>query len=514
VCPPAAAGDFDTALKRAKGEPAGAGQAFASRRPHEKRKMTMTDTSAPQTLFEKIWSRHRIMERPDGQVLLYIDSHLVQDGSAPAFEMLRRRGLAPRVPERTFATPDHYVPTDSRDLNTIADPEKRRMAQALMQDSARAGIPFFGLDDARQGIVHVVGPEQGLSWPGTIIVCGDSHTSTHGAMGALAFGIGATEVSHVLATQSLWQRKPKTMRISVDGPLGAGVSAKDIVLSIIGKIGTAGATGHVVEYAGSTITELTMEGRLTVCNMSIEAGARAGMIAPDDTTFQYLAGRPYAPAGQAWEEAVALWRTLPSHPGATFDREVALDARAIQPMVTWGNSPEDVIPITGRIPDPGAASDAGRREALTRSLSYMDLRPGMSMTDVTVDHVFIGSCTNGRIEDLRSAAAIVKGRKVADGVQAWAVPGSGLVKAQAEAEGLDRILTDAGFQWRYAGCSMCLGTNGDMVAAGKRCASTTNRNFVGRQGPGSRTHLVSPLMAAAAAVTGRFTDVRQLMKGA
>ena len=474
----------------------------------------MSDTKAPQTLFEKIWSRHRIMERPDGQVLLYIDTHLVQDGSAPAFEMLRRRGIAPRAPHRTFATPDHYVPTDSRDLNTIADPEKRRMAQALMQDSARAGIRFFGLDDPRQGILHVVGPEQGLSWPGTTIVCGDSHTSTHGALGALAFGIGATEVSHVLATQTLWQRKPKTMRIVVDGRLGAGVSAKDIILSIIGEIGAAGAVGHVIEYAGSAVTGLTMEGRLTLCNMSIEAGARAGMIAPDDVTFEYLAGRPFAPAGRDWDEAVAYWRTLPTDPGARFDREVTLNADEIAPMVTWGTSPEDVVPITGRVPDPDTVTDAERRDAIARTLSYMGLKPGMPMTEVPIDHVFIGSCTNGRIEDLRSAAAVVKGRKVAAGVEAWVVPGSGLVKAQAEAEGLDRIFKDAGFQWRHAGCSMCLGTNGDIVAPGKRCASTTNRNFVGRQGPGSRTHLLSPMMAAAAAVTGRLTDVRRLMEGA
>jgi 3-isopropylmalate/(R)-2-methylmalate dehydratase large subunit len=474
----------------------------------------MSDKSEPQTLFEKIWSRHRIMERPDGQVLLYIDNHLVQDGSAPAFEMLRRRGLAPRAPHRTFATPDHYVPTDSRDLSTVSDPEKRHMAQALMQDSARAGIPFFGVDDPRQGILHVVGPEQGLSLPGTIIVCGDSHTSTHGALGALAFGIGATEVSHVLATQALWQRKPKTMRISIGGRLGAGVSAKDVVLAIIGKIGTAGSIGHVIEYAGSTITGLTMEGRLTVCNMSIEAGARAGMIAPDDVTFDYLAGRPFAPAGQDWDEAVARWRALPSDPGATFDREVTLSAQDIVPMVTWGTSPEDVVAITGRVPDPSSVPEPERREALMRALAYMDLTPGTSMTDVRIDQVFIGSCTNGRIEDLRSAAAVIKGRKVAAGVKAWVVPGSGLVKAQAEAEGLDRIFKDAGFQWRHAGCSMCLGTNGDIVAPGKRCASTTNRNFVGRQGPGSRTHLLSPMMAAAAAVTGRFTDVRRLMKGA
>ncbi|HEX6979714.1 MAG TPA: 3-isopropylmalate dehydratase large subunit [Alphaproteobacteria bacterium] len=474
----------------------------------------MSDTNAPQTLFEKIWSRHRIMERPDGQVLLYIDTHLVQDGSAPAFEMLRRRGIAPRAPHRTFATPDHYVPTDSRDLNTIADAEKRRMAQALMQDSARAGIRFFGLDDPRQGILHVVGPEQGLSWPGTTIVCGDSHTSTHGAVGALAFGIGATEVSHVLATQTLWQRKPKTMRIVVDGRLKTGVSAKDVILSIIGKIGTAGAVGHVIEYAGPAVTSLTMEGRLTLCNMSIEAGARAGMIAPDDVTFEYLAGRPFAPAGRDWDEAVAYWRTLPTDPGARFDREVTLNADEIAPMVTWGTSPEDVVPITGRVPDPNAATDAERRDVIERTLSYMGLKPGIPMTDVPIDHVFIGSCTNGRIEDLRSAAAVVKGRKVAAGVEAWVVPGSGLVKAQAEAEGLDRIFKDAGFQWRHAGCSMCLGTNGDIVAPGKRCASTTNRNFVGRQGPGSRTHLLSPMMAAAAAVTGRLTDVRRLMEGA
>ena len=474
----------------------------------------MGSGSEKQTLFEKIWSRHRIMEREDGQVLLYIDNHLVQDGSAPAFEMLRRRGLAPRAPHKTFATPDHYVPTDSRDLNTIADPEKRRMAQALMQDSQRAGIRFFGLDDPRQGILHVVGPEQGLSWPGTVIVCGDSHTSTHGALGALAFGIGATEVSHVLATQSLWQRKPRTLRITVDGTLAAGVSAKDVVLSIIGRIGAAGATGHVIEYAGSTITGLTMEGRLTVCNMSIEAGARAGMIAPDDVTFEYLVGRPFAPAGAEWVQALARWRALPSDPGASFDREERLDAADILPMVTWGNSPEDVLPITGRVPDPTALPEAERREAVTRSLAYMGLTPGTKLTDVRIDQVFIGSCTNGRIEDLRSAASVIRGRKVAASVEAWVVPGSGLVKARAEAEGLDRVFKEAGFQWRHAGCSMCLATNGDMVAPGKRCASTSNRNFVGRQGPGSRTHLLSPMMAAAAAVTGRFTDVRQLLEDA
>lgn len=453
------------------------------------------------------------MERPDGQVLLYIDQHLVQDGSAPAFEMLRQRGLTPRAPHRAFATPDHYVPTDSRNLATIADPEKRQMATALMEDAARAGIRTFGLDDPRQGILHVVGPEQGLSWPGSVIVCGDSHTSTHGALGALAFGIGATEVCQVLATQSLWQRKPKTMRIAVDGRLAAGVSAKDVILAIIGKIGAAGATGHVIEYAGSTITGLSMEGRLTVCNMSIEAGARAGMIAPDDTTFSYLAGRPFAPTGREWEQRLALWRALPSDVDARFDRETHLSADEIEPMVTWGTSPEDAVPITGRVPDPSAAGHPQRREAMHRALTYMGLTPGTSMAEVPIDRVFIGSCTNGRIEDLRSAASVVRGRKVASGVAAWVVPGSGVVKAQAEAEGLDHIFRSAGFEWRYAGCSMCLGTNGDIGAPGQRSASTTNRNFVGRQGAGVRTHLMSPMMAAAAAVTGRLTDVRQLMAG-
>ncbi len=473
----------------------------------------MNMSKPPQTMFEKIWSRHRIMERPDGQVLLYVDQHLVQDGSAPAFEMLRQRGITPRAPHRAFATPDHYVPTDSRDLAVIADAEKRDMANALMQDAARAGIKCFGLEDPRQGILHVVGPEQGLSWPGSVIVCGDSHTSTHGALGALAFGIGATEVCQVLAAQSLWQRKPKTMRIAVDGQLAGGVSAKDVILAIIAKIGAAGATGHVIEYAGSTIAGLSMEGRLTVCNMSIEAGARAGLIAPDETTFAYLAGRPFSPAGRDWEEAVARWRTLPSDHGATFDREVTLDASEIEPMVTWGTSPEDAVPITGRVPDPDAESDVRKREVMLRALSYMGLVPGTPMTDITVDRVFIGSCTNGRIEDLRRAAAVVDGRKVAPGVEAWVVPGSGVVKAQAEAEGLDRIFKEAGFQWRYAGCSMCLGTNGEVGAPGQRCASTTNRNFVGRQGTGVRTHLLSPAMAAAAAVTGRLTDVRKLTAG-
>jgi 3-isopropylmalate/(R)-2-methylmalate dehydratase large subunit len=471
----------------------------------------MMGTRVPRTMFDKVWDAHAVLARDDGQTLLYVDRHLLQDGSAPAFAMLRQRGLKPRVPERAFATPDHYIPTDSRTLATIKDPEKVRMAQALGDDAASAGIPIFPLSDPRQGIVHVVGPEQGLSLPGMLIVCGDSHTSTHGAVGALAFGIGASEVAHVLATQVLWQRKPRTLRISVNGPLGAGVYAKDVILAIIAKIGAAGASGHVVEYAGSTIRSLSMEGRLTVCNMSIEAGARAGMVAPDDTTYAYLAGRPYAPKDAAWDDAVLHWRTLPSDGDATFDREVTLDARDIAPMVTWGNSPEDALAITARVPNPDTVADPERRDAMARTLQYMGLVAGTPLAEVPVDRVFIGSCTNARIEDLRIAASVANGRRVATNVEAWVVPGSGVVKAQAEAEGLDRVFRDAGFQWRYAGCSMCLGTNGDQVAPGQRCASTSNRNFVGRQGPGSRTHLLSPAMAAAAAVTGRLTDVRTLL---
>jgi 3-isopropylmalate/(R)-2-methylmalate dehydratase large subunit len=469
------------------------------------------DTLHPQqTLFQKIWSRHRIMERDDGKVLLYVDKHWVHDVTAAIFAMLRQRDVAVHMPSRTYASPDHFIPTVSRNLADTADPEKRSMVQALERDAAGAGIPIFGLNDPRQGIMHVLGPEQGLSLPGETVVCGDSHTSTHGALGALAFGIGATEVAHVLATQSIWQHPPKTMRISVNGTLGESVTAKDVILAIIARIGAAGAVGHVIEYAGSTIETLSMEGRLTLCNMSIEAGARAGMVAPDETTFAYVKGRPYAPTGEAWERAVAKWRTLATDPGARFDREVTLDAAEIQPMATWGTSPENALPITGRVPDPAKIAEPEKRAACERMLDYMGLVPGTRLTDIPVDRVFIGSCTNGRIEDLRSAASVVQGRQVADGVEAWVVPGSGLVRAQAEAEGLDRIFKSAGFQWRYAGCSMCLTTNGDMAAPGQRCASTTNRNFVGRQGPGVRTHLVSPSMAAAAAVTGRLTDVRTL----
>jgi 3-isopropylmalate/(R)-2-methylmalate dehydratase large subunit len=464
----------------------------------------------PRTMLEKIWARHRILEREDGQVLLFVDRHLVHDGTAPAFAALRQRNLRPRAPDRIFATPDHYVPTDHREVASIADAERRGMVESLMRDTAEHGITLFGLQDQRQGIVHVVGPEEGLSQPGLLIVCADSHTSTHGALGALAFGVGMTETAHVLATQTLWQRKPRTMRITLDGSLAEGVVAKDIALAVIAHIGTAGATGHVIEYAGEAIRALSMEARLTLCNMSIEAGARAGMVAPDETTYAYLAGRPYAPQGADWDAALAEWRMLPSDPGAVFDREIAIDAATIEPMVTWGTSPEDAAPISGTVPDPASIPDAERRAALQRALAYMDLAPGTRLDSIPVDRVFIGSCTNGRIEDLRAAAAVLRGRHVAPGVQGWVVPGSGLVRAQAEAEGLHSVFTEAGFQWRQAGCSMCLGTNGEIAAPGERCASTSNRNFMGRQGPGARTHLLGPAMAAAAAVAGHLTDIRSL----
>jgi 3-isopropylmalate/(R)-2-methylmalate dehydratase large subunit len=465
----------------------------------------------PYTMFDKIWKAHQIIERADGQTLLYVDRHLIHEGSATAFQFLSERGLSVRVPERVFGSPDHYVPTNSRDSTRIDDAERRYMVESLAKNAHNSAVTLFDLSDRRHGIVHVIGPEQGISQPGMIIVCGDSHTSTHGALGALAFGIGATEVTHVLATQTIWQRKPSLMRVTMDGRLGPAVVAKDLILAFIAEIGAVGATGHVIEYSGSAIRGLSMEGRLTLCNMSIEAGARAGMIAPDAVTYSYLKGRPYAPAGSQWEDAIARWDRLRSDPDALFDREVTIDAGKLEPMVTWGTSPQHASPISGRVPDPGDAADKTQRDGMIRALEYMDLRPGTQLTDIKVDRVFIGSCTNARIEDLRSAAAVVKGRNANSAVQAWVVPGSGLVKAQAENEGLHRIFKEAGFDWREAGCSMCLGTNGELVPPGERCASTSNRNFVGRQGTGSRTHLMSPAMAAAAALTGRLTDVRQIL---
>ncbi len=465
--------------------------------------------AAARTMFEKIWQRHVVVDRDDGYTLLYIDRHLMHDGSATGFALLRDRGLKLRRPDRGFATPDHYVLSSSRSIADIPDPNHRRLVEQIRENSEQTGVTLFDLGDDRQGIAHVVGPEQGVTQPGITMVCGDSHTSTHGALGALAFGIGSSEVGHVMATQCLWQRKPKAMRITVDGTLGAGITAKDVVLAIIARIGAAGAVGHVIEYAGSAIRGLSIEGRLTLCNMSIEAGGRAGMVAPDDTTIAYLEGRPFSPKGAEWDKAVAFWRTVPSDAGAVFDREVSLDAASIVPMVTWGTSPEDALPITGRIPAPSSAADSAREESIKRALDYMDLVPGTPLEQVAVDRVFIGSCTNSRIEDLRAAASIAQGRKAV--IPTWVVAGSGLVKRQAEAEGLDKIFLAAGFEWREPGCSMCVGMNGDTGKPGQRIASTSNRNFVGRQGPGVRTHLVSPTMAAAAAVTGHFTDVRKMM---
>jgi 3-isopropylmalate/(R)-2-methylmalate dehydratase large subunit len=466
--------------------------------------------SKPRTLFDKIWDAHVVDRQDDGTCLLYIDRHLVHEVTSPqAFEGLRLANRKVRRPDQTLAVADHNVPTTDRSKG-IADPESRQQVEVLGQNAREFGITYFGMDDIRQGIVHVIGPEQGFTLPGTTIVCGDSHTATHGAFGALAFGIGTSEVEHVLATQTLIQRPAKNMRIDVQGRVGPGVSAKDIVLAIIGRIGTAGGTGHVIEYTGEAIRALSMEGRMTVCNMTIEAGARAGLIAPDETTFEYLKGRPMAPKAGAWEQAVAFWRTLPSDPGAHYDSVVTIDAASIAPQVTWGTSPEDVLPITGRVPDPAEVADEARRAAMLRALEYMGLEPGTPLTEVPIQRVFIGSCTNSRIEDLREAAAVVKGRKVAAGVNAMVVPGSGLVKEQAEAEGLDKIFLEAGFEWREAGCSMCLAMNADRLEPGERCASTSNRNFEGRQGKGGRTHLMSPAMAAAAAVTGRLADVRTL----
>ncbi len=461
------------------------------------------------TLFDKVWDSHVVERLEDGTCILYIDRHLVHEVTSPqAFEGLRAAGRPVHRPDGTIAVVDHNIPTSDRSL-PVEEPESRLQIETLEANVAAFGVPYIPVRDVRQGIVHIIGPELGLSLPGTTIVCGDSHTSTHGALGALAFGIGTSEVEHVLATQTLLQKPALNMRVQVDGKLAAGCTAKDIVLAIIGKIGTAGGTGHVIEFAGEAIRALDMAGRMTVCNMSIEAGARAGMIAPDETTFAYIAGRQFAPEGEALDRALAYWRTLPSDEGAHYDRVVNIDVSALVPMVTWGTSPEAVLPITGAVPDPAAEMDTDKRARLERMLDYMGLTAGQKLAEVPVDVVFIGSCTNGRIEDIRAAAHVAKGRHVAEGVRALVVPGSGLVKQQAEAEGLDRILLDAGFEWREAGCSMCLGMNPDRLAPGQRCASTSNRNFEGRQGPGGRTHLLSPAMAAAAAITGHLADVRE-----
>ena len=460
------------------------------------------------TLYDKIFDDHVVDQQADGTCLLYIDRHLVHEVTSPqAFEGLRMAGRKVRAPDKTLAVVDHNVPTSDRRFG-IDDEESRTQVETLAKNARDFGIEYYDELDQRQGIVHVIGPEQGFTLPGTTIVCGDSHTSTHGAFGALAHGIGTSEVEHVLATQTLIQRKAKNMRVSVDGKLPDGVTAKDIVLAIIGEIGTAGGTGHVIEYAGEAIRSLSMEGRMTVCNMTIEGGARAGMVAPDEKTFAYLKDRPKSPKGKAWDMAMKYWETLRSDEGAHFDSELKLDAASLPPILTWGTSPEDVISITGTVPDPDSVADEAKRNAIRRALDYMGLTPGTKMTDVKLDRVFIGSCTNGRIEDLREAARVAQGKKVAASVSAMIVPGSGLVKAQAEAEGLDKVFKEAGFDWREAGCSMCLGMNPDQLKPRERCASTSNRNFEGRQGRLGRTHLVSPAMAAAAAIAGHFVDIR------
>ncbi|MEO0062736.1 MAG: hypothetical protein RLZZ08_1296 [Pseudomonadota bacterium] len=474
--------------------------------------------SKPRTLYDKIWDAHVIEQRDDGTCLIFIDRHLVHEVTSPqAFEALRMAGRKLRRPELTLAVPDHNLPTTARlDASgqriPIADVESAAQLSALERNVAEFGVRYFGATAAEQGIVHVVGPEQGFSLPGTTIVCGDSHTAAHGGVGALAFGIGTSEVEHVLATQTLLLKQSKTMEVRVEGDLRPGVTSKDLILHIIGVIGTAGGTGHVIEYRGKVFEEMSVEGRLTVCNMSIEGGARAGLVAPDDKTFAYLKGRTFSPTGADWDQAVAYWSTLKTDDGAIFDKSVVIDAAVVEPTVTWGTSPEDVVAIGGVVPAPESFADPSKQDAARASLDYMGLTPGQRMDQVEVQNVFIGSCTNSRIEDLRAAAEVLKGRHKAANVK-WAivVPGSGLVKAQAEAEGLDKVFTDAGLEWREPGCSACLGMNPDKVPAGERCASTSNRNFVGRQGPGARTHLVSPAMAAAAAVTGHLTDVRELV---
>src|SRR4051812_12794678 len=463
----------------------------------------------PRTLFDKIWDAHVVDTLPDGTAMLYIDLHLTHGVTTPqAFDGLRAAGRKLRRPDLTLGVIDHNIATDSSRYTGIVDPESRLQVETLERNAAEFGMPLIPLLDDRQGIVHVIGPELGRSLPGMTIVCGDSHTSTHGAMGALAFGIGTSEVEHVLATQTLLQKPAKNMRVEVEGNLAVGCSGKDITLAIIGRIGTAGGTGHVIEYGGDTIRALDMAGRMTVSNMAIEGGARAGLIAPDQTTFDYIARTPFGPKGEALARAMEWWKTLPTDAGAQFDKVVTLAAHEIAPQVTWGTSPEDVLPITGRVPNPEEAADEARRAQLRRMVEYMGLTPGQALQDLRIDVAFIGSCTNSRIEDIRAAAAIARGRRVADGVRALVVPGSGLVKKQAEAEGLDRILAEAGFEWREAGCSMCLGMNPDKLTPGQRSASTSNRNFEGRQGPGGRTHLLSPAMAAAAAIAGHLVDVR------
>lgn len=468
---------------------------------------------AGRTLYEKIWDDHVVARREEGTCLIWIDRHLVHEVTSPqAFANLKTMGRRVRRPDLTLAVPDHNVPTTDRHL-PIVDPASALQVELLKQNCAAHGIEHIGMEAPEQGIVHVIGPEQGFTLPGLTIVCGDSHTATHGAFGSLAFGIGASEVEHVLATQTLWLAQAKTMLIAIEGALGFAVSAKDVALAIIDQLGTAGATGHVIEFGGEVVRKMSMESRMTLCNMAIEAGARAGLVAPDETTFAYVKGRRRAPSGPAWDEAEASWRSLPSDAGAQYDRVVTIDASMIAPLVSWGVSPQDVAPVTGTVPDPASYDDPARRASAQRSLDYMGLVPGMRIEDIEIQNVFIGSCTNSRIEDLRAAAAVVKGRHVAPGVhQALVVPGSGLVKREAEAEGLDRIFLDAGFEWREAGCSMCLAMNPDRVPSGERCASTSNRNFMGRQGPGARTHLLSPAMAAAAAITGRLADVRKLVE--
>ncbi len=465
----------------------------------------------PKTLFDKIWESHVVDVQEDGTCLLYIDRQIIHEiTSAQAFEGLRAAGRTVRRPEAQLLVPDHNVPTTDRSL-PIENEESRIQIDLLKENAEAFGLPYIELNDIRQGIVHVIGPEQGFTLPGLTMACGDSHTSTHGAFGCLAFGIGTSEVEHVLATQSLIQRPAKNMRVTVDGALPPGVVAKDLALAIIGAIGTAGGTGCVIEYAGKAVEDLSMEGRMTLCNMTIEGGARAGLVAPDQTTFDYVKGRPMAPKGAEWEQAEAYWRTLPSDPGATYDKEVTISADSIEPQVTWGTSPEMVLPISGSVPNPSGEEDGNRRRSLERAIAYMGLSAGQALTDIRVDKVFIGSCTNSRIEDLRAAAAVARGHSVAAGVHAMVVPGSGLVKHQAEEEGLDVVFKEAGFDWREPGCSMCIAMNGDMLLPGERSASTSNRNFEGRQGPGGRTHLMSPAMAAAAAVNGHLSDHRELL---